>query len=349
MKQIAELHELQSMFEYIQYLGFLTVAIVCFTWALLIAIFILIVGKMFGGELREFRLFGFSIVKNRGKFTIQKKPFMPIPICEMMGRVYESRSRWLAYQGVVMGIMVIIGIVTMFFVFSYEYSGGYVGEYVKWSMMFICIFIVVHILLFVSYVRPLSSDKVQQQAFMVKEIVRQVNGGIRPKNIKTSLDEKVPIDSPAHLSFMSYILIRYYRAIENHDIEEIKKAASIMVSGLGQGAAAQSYAMFYAELLFFYSSFNLDEETARLYFKACPERPENDMDMNGRRIYAYYLYNIEGNAERALQVIQEGLDVAEDFPMKGLVPMEKELLFLLKNIIYQDMADQRGANCSRST
>lgn len=49
------------------------------------------------------------------------------------------------------------------------------------------------------------------------------------------------------------------------------------------------------------------------YKNQAPSMIENNMDLNGRRVYAYYLYGKEADTDKILEVIVEGLAVAQEY------------------------------------
>ena len=50
-------------------------------------------------------------------------------------------------------------------------------------------------------------------------------------------------------------------------------------------------------------------------------------------MYAYYLYGKEADTDKILEVIAEGLAVAQEYPMPGNIPMETKLLQYLRDLL----------------
>lgn len=87
------------------------------------------------------------------------------------------------------------------------------------------------------------------------------------------------------------------------------------------------------ELIFYYSYLEKDLNKAERYKNQAPSMIENDMDLNGRRVYAYYLYGKEADTDKILEVIAEGLAVAQEYPMPGNIPMETKLQQYLRDLL----------------
>ena len=68
----------------------------------------------------------------------------------------------------------------------------------------------------------------------------------------------------------------------------------------------------YGELIFYYSYLEKDLSKVERYKNQAPSMIENNMDLNGRRVYAYYLYGKEAVTDKILEVIVEGLAVAQE-------------------------------------
>ena len=97
---------------------------------------------------------------------------------------------------------------------------------------------------------------------------------------------------------------------------------------------------FVYEMIYFYSIVQPDLQKAEYYHSRIEEHLGNDMDCNGCRVLAAYLYGTKKGREGALKEIQRGLMVADKFRPQGQAKMEKKLLLKLRDRIlqYQNMA-----------
>ena len=50
------------------------------------------------------------------------------------------------------------------------------------------------------------------------------------------------------------------------------------------------------------------------------------MDINARRILAYYYYSAHLDLDKAKYYAEQGLEVADKYPIRGIGMMEKQLL-----------------------
>ena len=96
---------------------------------------------------------------------------------------------------------------------------------------------------------------------------------------------------------------------------------------------------FVYEMIYFYSIVQPNLQKAEYYHSRIEEHLGNDMDCNGCRVLAAYLYGTKKGREGALKEIQRGLMVADKFRPQGQAKMEKKLLLKLRDRIlqYQNM------------
>lgn len=97
---------------------------------------------------------------------------------------------------------------------------------------------------------------------------------------------------------------------------------------------------FVYEMIYFYSIVQPNLQKAEYYHSRIEEHLGNDMDCNGCRVLAAYLYGTKKGREGALKEIQRGLMVTDKFRPQGQAKMEKKLLLKLRDRIlqYQNMA-----------
>lgn len=89
---------------------------------------------------------------------------------------------------------------------------------------------------------------------------------------------------------------------------------------------------YYYETLFYYCCIAGDVQRAESIMSAVRDVLVADKDVNGKRVYAYYLYFSEKDKNIALQTAREGLQAVDAFNCKGIAYMEKDLL---QDLIYR--------------
>ena len=83
---------------------------------------------------------------------------------------------------------------------------------------------------------------------------------------------------------------------------------------------------FYYELLYYYCAIEPDIQKAEQMMKYLGRNLEKDKDINGRRVYAAYLYYTGKDKELALEVAKSGLEVYGKSLDKGLALFERDLI-----------------------
>lgn len=164
-----------------------------------------------------------------------------------------------------------------------------------------------------------------------KSILAFLKEGTPPSQLEDWLSEEIDFSYEPTFEQYMYIQFQYFCALEKSDKERICQLIYKIEKALPK-KMPKSLGFVYNELIFYYSYLEKDLERAENYKKQAPHMIENDTDLNGRRVYAYYLYGKGANAYKILNVIEEGLSVAEEFPLRGNISMETNLLLRLKEL-----------------
>ena len=156
--------------------------------------------------------------------------------------------------------------------------------------------------------------------------------GTHPAQLGDWLAEEVELSGAGLAEKNRYIQFQYFSALEKGDEERVSQLIHKMEEALPQNVPAFLGGIC-GELIFYYSYLEKDLSKAERYKNQAPSMIENDMDLNGRRVYAYYLYGKEADTDKILEVIAEGLAVAQEYPMPGNIPMETKLLQYLRDLL----------------
>ena len=169
------------------------------------------------------------------------------------------------------------------------------------------------------------------------ELLRKINyllalsmEGTPLSQLGDQLSEEINFSSKPTFNEYQYILYQYFYALEKGDTERIRQLIYKMEKALPPKATGPLGGV-YNELIFYYSWLEKDPEKAERYKKKAPFSLENDMDLNGRRVYAYYLYGRGADTSKIRNVIEEGLSVASEFLIPGNISMETNLLLHLRD------------------
>jgi hypothetical protein len=156
----------------------------------------------------------------------------------------------------------------------------------------------------------------------------QLVTGVRPRDLVLpglSLDEYISIED------YSLLLLYYWR-----DLDAGNRDGAAAYLSFQESPSHHIYDDILAPLCYelcFFSCLNGDYDKAVHYHNQMESLLSQDHDSNGCRIRAYYAFYIEKDTVSAARICQEGLEAADDFPIKGQAEMERDLLTnLLKQI-----------------
>lgn len=216
------------------------------------------------------------------------------------------------------------------------------GRYLGMALFSLCMIPIIavfgYLLQLISYMGNSPMARLRRKN---KRIITAIlKRGIRPSAFEDELMEDWELNAGSDNALHMYTYLQYFCALDLGDVERVYHLAHRLGAALPQpkGMILSYFNGICGELVFYYSYVERNPELAN-YFKSRfvpPYTIEDDMDLNGRRIYAYYLYGNGGEAEEILRVIEEGLAVAGSFSTPGNIPMEVGLLEYLKELVLSD-------------
>ncbi len=314
-----------------------------FMWKLMTGLAGLMVKKLQGLKLGYFRFLCWRVQKINGTFRVSRDRISLVPVWNM--RITEQGMCHKKYRAVyhMAEIFVCLIFSALPCIFIFYLAGG--TEFFRMYMLatiICCAFWLFTLLAGACGTRMDSSAGGYAKKW--EEILQLLLQGVRPRELEDKLQDDVELSAKCSFNRYQYVLIQYYCALEKGDMERVKGFAHKLENALPERNAPSFFSGIFGEMVFFYSQVERDSEKAEYYLKNSPALVENDIDLNGRRVYAYYLYGTLGEAEKALKTIEEGLAVAQDFAVPGNIPMETELLVSLRETIQRQFA-----STSRST
>ena len=295
-----------------------------------IDLFSLIFALMLGGRIGEFSFLWFSYKNVDGKYEWEKQKFYLFPTLSVCGEILEDRRKkflwntlvrlctlvltipmavFLKYQSVNnedLNCLWIVPACEAFFYFIYLTKGLY--SYYGNSTLSVC---------------------EKENA----EYVTQMKNGVRPRENTVPLNEQVELNIFSSDILRNYVVYQYYKALDSRERAGLTRAIHCMEQSFMALVIGKQDSLQCMECIFYYSFVEPDRRKAEYYYKKKPLGNNDNMDVNDRRVYAYYLYYIQNDSALALQMIDKGLDVADNFQDKGNIEMEKDLLIFLKNTI----------------
>lgn len=165
-----------------------------------------------------------------------------------------------------------------------------------------------------------------------RDLINQVVMGIRPRELE--IDPKPEIKDSMSSNDLSYLLFDYYYHLDRGEYDELGRYIEVFAKHSPQ-VYSQRYMPYFQEMLFYYS-YTGDLTAAQNLFSMIENDFVGDKDINGRRVYAYFLYYTNKGAKRALETAKEGLANAAAFQAPGIAEMEKDLLNNLIDTIHKE-------------
>ena len=154
-----------------------------------------------------------------------------------------------------------------------------------------------------------------------RDITQKMLMGIRPADIEMQPAELKDKMSSAELR---YALYDYYNHLDKGEYNELENYIRVFDQNSPQ-VYNQNYMPYFQEMLFYYS-FSGNLTAAQNLFSMLNTDFQGDKDINGRRVYAYFLYYTNKGAKQAMETAKEGLANADSYPAQGIAEMEKSCL-----------------------
>lgn len=167
-----------------------------------------------------------------------------------------------------------------------------------------------------------------RQLIVVNRISAELAAGIRPRDIE--MDIVSNMENPQTFDCM-LMLYAYFKALDNGNREELYRYADWLEENQDFFPSPILPPLYYE--LCYAACIAGNADGAKAYYQKGGKILLNDKDINGQRVKAYYAFHIDGDEKKALVYCENGLSVADSFPIKGQGKMEYELIQRLQNTI----------------
>lgn len=172
-----------------------------------------------------------------------------------------------------------------------------------------------------------SEGMENELAITIQKLQNELISGRRPADLEL---QEIAYDENIFAVLIN--LLMYYKGLDMKDSSLMNSRISLLENRFQNLEKIQKDSIIY-ELIFYYCYIIGDKLKATKYFVDIENRLEKDMDINARRILAYYYYSARLDLDKAKYYAEQGLEVADKYPIKGIGIMEKQLLNdLLKKI-----------------
>ena len=151
---------------------------------------------------------------------------------------------------------------------------------------------------------------------------------------------ELPYENPNKIEIMLYNSI--YLHI-NGRINEMSPVIAEMTEYFRNREFNSAEMMNYMWLIFWYSRYDLQPQTARVFYDRVSSVLLTDHEANSKRVLGYYAFGIERDVFKARQYVTEGLAVVDDFSLPGEErEMERRLLLELQGFIDKECNVPQG-------
>lgn len=164
-----------------------------------------------------------------------------------------------------------------------------------------------------------------EKLLVLKRLISKLSAGIRPSNLEIprfNTDKLETFD-------LYFILYAYFQALDKNDADKIIYYAKLLEENIENFPTPSLPGLYYE--LCYVGCITMDMKKANNYYQQVGKILKKDKDINGCRVKAYYEYYVNQNYDAALELCYEGLDVVDNFPIKGQARMEEDMI---KSLIY---------------
>lgn len=297
-------------------------------YMLVLAIADIFIGISMGYTFTSFSFAGFMIRNDNKRLSVTTTPMRFIAETLLYRKEMTGKIKILnmTIQCIVMTLL--SGITA----YAFVCFGVVDNPYTKFMNINLGIIWIIHILVYISYLKKAFS-KGHEHYLWEQEIItfNKIKNDVRPGDIPlidVELSEKSPLAKKC-------ILLNYYRLLDGEEYDLLPPYIETFENIIGNVNNIIASDVPYAyEIVYYYSVINENLVKAEHYAGLLGNLLINDMDMNGRRVYAAYLLGTNKSKESVMTVIKQGL--TDDNRTSGQVikRMEAELLTKLKEKLY---------------
>lgn len=311
------------------WVGITIIEVVLFS--VVVGIWYAIVGRCLKYRITSFSFAGFMIKNDGHKISITTVPIRFIAVVTLFKMDLTSRIRVIfeTTVTVLMSITTAIGFFIIYRLFDWS------NIYVKITGVQLIINMLVYALFYYATIKP-AFAKGEKRYIWEQEMCakNKLMSGVRAKDIPVI---NVDINNKNILA-QRCNLYNYFHYLDDKQYEFLEPYILRFREIIGDVNNISSYNIPLAyEIIYFYSIIKPDYAIARHYKELLGEHLDNDMDLNGRRVFAAYLIGTDQLKSLAVGVINQGLqtsDTGNDFVMRG---MEIELLNELKERLEKEI------------
>ena len=285
-----------------------------------------IYGLILGYEIVSFKFLFIVIDKSNGKYHLKTRPF------EYLTSVSVIKEQKRKYDNFLFNLFEVITEVLITVVLSILLYKGILPRIFSIYVLVAGYGILTLFTIKAMYKVIIRNFGSGEDALIYENLERIKNlliEGHRPRDL-TFTKLNVSDKNKKSLEYKRYRLFNYFHALDNNYENEIEQIICEFEEYAKSGLTDFNVPFIY-ELIYYYSYIKLDLEKAFNYYNKVSHILEKDIDVFGKRIYAYFLYYVKKDKERAYFNAKEGLKVIDKYDYKGIGIMNGYLLFSLVN------------------
>lgn len=296
-------------------------------WSLQNALGCWIFGLLLGCQFNYFSFWGMMVLKEHGKLKFRFTNFSLVATCGMKkaNRTFSKQAAWEILVWV-MGLAVLIPFWIM------TKKPGTAEEYIKFGiplgMSALYLFQLIRLIRLMVQMFGKGEKSILWRE--KQEAMNRLDEGVRPMDLWLQYEKSTPI-TRSDTRYMQYELLKYYSELDAKKYDQLEKYIREFEQFISDVWNVTDTPYYY-ETLFYHCCITGDVQRAESIMNLVRDVLIADKDVNGRRVYAYYLYHTGKDKNIALQTAREGLQAVNTFNCKGIAYMEKELL---QDLIYR--------------
>lgn len=313
----------------------LLAAIIAF-FAYSVSVFLanLIFAPMLGYKYASISFFVFMLSRQNGKMKLKSGFLSIVPTVTLE---MKSTKYWRKLTLEIFTLLTIILVAfLMYFVIAPCFGEFGLGMW-RIATYLLCILIVINFIALIDMITKMYGNGHKSIIWREKDRVKNlVQEGVRPKSISFKAQELGIRHFSTIVTNWDYDLMYYYNALDSEDYDRMHALMEKMLSSLPNQWSDWQVPYFY-EIIYYFAAVKKDIAKAERYASLIYNIMSADEDVNGKRVYAAYLYYTNKDKKLALKVAKEGMNVAGTFSMPGIAVMEKDLLNKIIEEIQEDL------------
>lgn len=296
------------------------------TWvvfSVITSIFIFVFGLILGYHFRRFTFWGLMVANENGKLKVCATNFSLTPNVDMDSNA-AGYLKSIIYE--VLQLVCEGAVVFCLWYFKPDITNKITNMTYIIMIALLCILYLFHLYILVKMAVQMYG-KGEKSVFWREQqmALEQLTQGIHPKNLTLAYREPDGNYFGKDILHHQYHFFQYYKALETGDMDEIKRFIPRMENQITD-FWNRSQIPFLYEIIYYYCAINKDIVKAEYYMNLVEEVLKRDKDINGRRVYAAYLFYSGKDRSYAMEVAIEGKKVCDKFPHKGQAYMERDII-----------------------